>query len=391
MRSSSARGNTEETRLRDTREVTTSIPPLAGYCVAVTADRRCEEQVTLLQRRGAATLVGPTIRTLPLVEDDELAEAIDSIIDHPPDVTVLLTGIGTRGMLAAAEGMGKDVALVRALQSTRVMARGPKAAGAAMTAGLSVEWQTPNERAVELLEHLRVDAASGARIAVQRDGQLHASLAGALAALGADAVDVPVYRWELPDDLRPALRLASAIVDRCVDAVTFTSSPALRHLVSLAGDAGIGPDVIDAFASGDVLAACVGPVCAETAAELGVKNVLAPNRARLGAMVQALAVVLGGRGRTVSTSGGEVTIRSRAVFVDGALSSVGTRERSVLAVLADADGAVVPKARLLRAVWGPDFDDEHAVEVAVARLRRGLGAVGAAVETVPRRGYRLAG
>jgi uroporphyrinogen-III synthase len=65
------------------------------------------------------------------------------------------------------------------------------------------------------------------------------------------------------------------------------------------------------------------------------------------------------------------------------------RERAVLHVLANAGGAVVPKRSLLRQVWG-DGADEHAVEVTVGRLRRRLGDAGDAVQTVPRRGYRLA-
>ena len=35
----------------------------------------------------------------------------------------------------------------------------------------------------------------------------------ALACLGADAVDVPVYRWQWPEDRDPALRLIQAVVE----------------------------------------------------------------------------------------------------------------------------------------------------------------------------------
>jgi uroporphyrinogen-III synthase len=92
----------------------------------------------------------------------------------------------------------------------------------------------------------------------------------------------------------------------------------------------------------------------------------------------------------VGTRTSDVRIQGRAVFVDGQPIAVSARERAVLEVLADANGAVVAKPRLLRDVWGPEFSDEHAVEVTIARLRRALGPAGASVETVPRRGYRLA-
>jgi DNA-binding winged helix-turn-helix (wHTH) protein len=52
-------------------------------------------------------------------------------------------------------------------------------------------------------------------------------------------------------------------------------------------------------------------------------------------------------------------------------------------------GTVVSKDRLLRAVWGGREADAHAVETTVGRLRLRLAEVGGAIETVPRRGYRL--
>ena len=363
------------------------IPPLAGHVIAVTADRRAEEQVALLERRGAEVLVAPTVRTVPLVDDERLGAAIDEVIADPPDVVVLLTGIGTRAMFAAAESIGRDDELADALSSSLVIARGPKAAGAATTIGLEVAWHAPSERASEILERLTPNAAAGARIAVQRDGQHRAELADGLAALGADAIDIPVYRWELPEDTRPASRLVDAILAGDVDAVTFTSSPAVRHLLAVADDRAAA---LIAALQTTVTAVCVGPVCAETAESVSIPATVVPRRARLGAMVQALCVHCTGRGVVVPTRTGDVTIQGRAVFVDGEAVAVSARERAVLEVLADANGAVVAKPRLLRDVWGPEFTDEHAVEVTVARLRRALGRAGASVETVPRRGYRLA-
>lgn len=366
----------------------TGVPPLAGHRVAVTADRRAEEQVALLERRGASTVLAPTVRTVPIIDGDQLSSAIDRLIAEPPEVVVLLTGIGTRGLFAVAEGLGRDDELLAALARATVITRGPKAAGAATTAGLRVAWHAASERTSEILEHLRPDATRGARIAVQRDGQHSPDLAEELARLGADACDVPVYRWELPEDTRPAERLVEQVVDGDVDVVTFTSSPAVRHLFAIAEQQG-GRAALVAALQRDVTVACVGPVCAETAAELGIPAPVVPRRARLGAMVQALAVHVGGRRRTIPTRLGEIELQGRSVFVRGAATPVGVRERAVLDLLAGAAGAVVPKQRLLREVWGPDFDDEHAVEVAIGRLRRALGPIAAAVETVPRRGYRL--
>src|SRR5439155_24741902 len=181
-----------------------SIAPLAGYTIAVTADRRREEQVELLRRRGADVIEGPTVRTEPLADDSALRAGIEEIVAAPPEITVLLTGLGVRSLLGAAESMGLGDDLLEAIASSEVYARGPKATGAAVTAGIDVAWRTSGERATEILRELSDAAARGARIAVQRDGDAEPWLANALDALGAAVVDIPVYRWSMPEDIVPA-------------------------------------------------------------------------------------------------------------------------------------------------------------------------------------------
>jgi uroporphyrinogen-III synthase len=83
-------------------------------------------------------------------------------------------------------------------------------------------------------------------------------------------------------------------------------------------------------------------------------------------------------------------LRGRSVLVDGVeVPGISQREHGVLRALVDRRGAVVSKSSLLADVWG-EGDDEHVVEVTVARLRGRLGDAGSHIETVVRRGYRLA-
>ncbi|MBI3689219.1 MAG: uroporphyrinogen-III synthase, partial [Mycolicibacterium aromaticivorans] len=58
--------------------------PLAGFTVGVTAARRAEEFITLLERRGAAVVHAPTIRIVPLVDDVELHRVTEHLIAEPP-------------------------------------------------------------------------------------------------------------------------------------------------------------------------------------------------------------------------------------------------------------------------------------------------------------------
>jgi uroporphyrinogen-III synthase len=300
---------------------------------------------------------------------------------------VFLTALGVRSLVMAAEGLGLDDALLDVLAETRILVRGPKALGAATSLGLDVEWWASTERSIEVAERLLPDAA-GARIAVVRDGADHGWLAASLADAGADAVDVPVYRWERPVDPLAAVKLVGSLCAGAVDVVTFTSSPAIRNLLAIAEEQGSGDHLRAAF-GGRTLAACVGPVCAETLESLGIQPLVLPRRARLGALVQAVAATMGGRSRSLRMAGHDVVLQGGTVLVGGEEVRLPDRERGLLHALTDAGGAVVPKRTLLRTVWCDEHADEHAVEVTVARLRRRLGPAGDALVTIPRRGYRL--
>ena len=238
--------------------------PLAGYTVGVTADRRSEEQQELLERRGARVVHGATIRTLPLYEEQALADATRSIIADPPDAVVLITGLGTRGWIVAAESLGMGEALHDALLPAAIYARGPKAAGAAITAGFEVAWKAPNSRAVEIVAKMREDRLSGvlrgSKVVLQLDGSDDREVRDQLRAEGFEVRVVPVYRWTMPLDTAPALRLIQSMADRTIDAITFTSGPAVINFFTLADAAGLVGAVVDAAnASVDVI--CVGPVC----------------------------------------------------------------------------------------------------------------------------------
>jgi len=167
-----------------------------------------------------------------------------------------------------------------------------------------------------------------------------------------------------------------------VDAVTFTSAPAVGSLLRAAGPA--SDAVVNAFRS-DVVAACVGPATAAPLRRYGVPAV-EPGRARLSALVRVLVDELPRRARTLQIAGAAVTLRGHAAVVDGRLRPLAPAPMAVLRALADSPGRVLSRAALLHAL--PRGADEHAVEMAVARLRAALGGTGY-VQTVVKRGYRL--
>lgn len=359
-------------------------PPLTGFTVGVTAARRRDELVALLTRRGARVVEAPAIRIVPLDDDDALAEATRRCVAGGLDVAVATTGIGFRGWMEAADSFGLGEQIHAVLRDAQLLARGPKAKGAIRAAGLRDTWSPAGECSAEVLDYLLARGVRGLRIAVQLHGEPLPDFVAALREAGASVIEVPVYRWTLPEDTGPLSRLVEMIKARSVDAVTFTSAPATAALLQLSGS---GRDaVLDAFRT-EVLPACVGPITAGPLERDGVST-LQPSRGRLGSLVRVLTDALPGhRTRMVSAAGHDLEIRGHGVVVDGALKLLAPAPMTLLRTLASEPGRVVSRCELLRAL--PRSDDGHAVEMAIARLRTGLGD-GRIVRTVTKRGYRLA-
>ncbi|MEJ2864836.1 uroporphyrinogen-III synthase [Actinomycetospora flava] len=262
--------------------------PLSGWRIGVTADRRADDQVDLLRRKGAEVVHGPTMRIVPLEDDAQLAEITRGLLADPPAVVVATTGQGFRGWLEVAASWGLASGLHEVLAAATLLARGPKARGAIRGAGLREAWSADEtESSPEVLAHLLAEGVAGIRIAVQLHGDPMTDFLATLRAEGADVVTVPVYRWEPPPDLPAVDALIDAIVERDVDTVTFTSAPSVEGLVHRAEARGLREEVLAALRSGDVLACCVGPVTAAPLERLGVVGI-SPERFRLGAMVKRL-------------------------------------------------------------------------------------------------------
>jgi uroporphyrinogen-III synthase len=361
---------------------TAAAGPLAGFTVAVTAERRREELTALLERRGARVLVAPVITIVPLGDDQALHAATEACVGLAPDIVIATTGIGFRGWLEAAEGWGMGDTLRAALNRARLIARGAKPCGAIRAADLREDWSAVSESSEEILERLLAQGIAGRRIAVQLHGGPQADFTGALRAAGAAVVEIPVYRWTLPPDIAPVRRLVGQLTAGQVDAVTFTSAPAVQALLDIAGDS--AAEVLDQF-RGTTMAACVGPV---TAASLVAQDipVVTPSRSRLGALVKVVTDELPRRAPRLRVAGTTLEIRGHAVLIDGRVQTLPPAAMAILASLAERPGTVVAKERLAGAL--PRGTDGHAVDVAIARLRTALGSAGH-IETVIKRGFRL--
>lgn len=368
---------------------------LAGFRIGVTADRRSEDLIAALERRGAEVLHAPTLRIVPADEDDRLVADTRAVIEARPDTLLVTTAYGLRGWLEAADAAGLGADLTRVLGDARILVRGPKARGAVRAAGLDDDGMSEQETTASLIDRVLTEGQStdgaaepslrGRVVAVQLHGFVDHDQLDRLTAAGATVHTVAPYSWTAPADPQRVSRLIDATIAGHLDAVTFTSAPAADALLAAAADRGLTDRLVEAL-QGEVTAMTVGPVTSAPLAAVGIPT-LHPDRYRLGALVRLLCEHLTTeRIRTADTAFGPVELRGRNVRVGDHSTGLSPSSVAVLRLLMDAGGAVVPKVRLLAAL--PEANDEHALEVAIGRLRQALGRRDL-VATVIKRGYRL--
>jgi uroporphyrinogen-III synthase len=293
--------------------------------------------------------------TLPPADESALRVVTEAMVAAPPDDLVANTGFGIRAWLAFARTWGLEADLLAALAGhTRIAARGPKALGALRSAGLAVWWRAPDEQLVTVGRHLVEAGVSGRRVAVQLHGDDRQLVTAMLAAAGAEIIEIPVYRWDLPPDVDAAAGIVESAVAGTLDAVTFTAGPQVRNLLSIARQIGLADEFLTACEA-RVIVGCVGPVCAAVATEEGIGHSVVPEQWRLGSLVRVVGEALMTRRWLLSSEGHRALLQGSLAVVDGAEVPLDGPERRLLddlrqGVVVRADPAVVAG---LREVLGP--------------------------------------
>src|SRR5439155_12574993 len=150
---------------------------------------------------------------------------IDDIQKRPGTLAVFQTGVGTRALFAATDALGLTDKLLEILAATTVAVRGPKPTAALRAGNVRIDLSARDPFTThEVLEAVQVTPLAGERVIVQRYGITNVELEEALRARGAEVLEIPTYRWALPQDTRPLTALIDALERRQVDAVTFTNA-----------------------------------------------------------------------------------------------------------------------------------------------------------------------
>jgi len=250
---------------------------LTGKRVVVTRARaQAATLVRLLEERGAEVLALPVIEIVDPPDFGPVDEAIRSLDLY--SWAVFTSSNAVDRFFARMAEADKDA---RHMHGLRIAAVGPATADALGRNGIRPDF-VPDEYVGEgVLDGLCVrGVGGGSRVLLPRALEAREVLPDELRARGAQVDVVPVYRT-VPGTGDPEVLARLRAGD--VDAVTFTSSSTVRNFARLAE----GVDLTG------VAVACIGPVTAATARELGMRVDVEPAEYTVPALVEALAAHFG--------------------------------------------------------------------------------------------------
>jgi uroporphyrinogen-III synthase len=358
---------------------------LEGFRIGVTSDRRSQDLIDAFERRGASVLHAPTLRISHAEHDESVLDDTRAIIAARPALLLATTGYGVRRWFEVADAAGIGDELAAALGNARILVRGPKTRGGIRAAGLDDDGMSAKETTPSLVTKALAELSPGQTVAVQLHGAVDEQQLDRLRTRHR-VLTVAPYHWTRRDSTDERVqKLIEQVCSHGLDAVTFTSAPAVHALLSAAEGMGMLDPLVDALRGG-VLAASVGPVTSAPLLALGVEPIQ-PDRYRMGALIRLVCEHLEtARVPRFATRHGTVALRGHVVEIDGRRVALAPTPLALLRRLAVSPGAVVSRADLAAAL--PGIRDDHVMEVALSRLRHAVGAPGL-VATVVKRGYRL--
>jgi uroporphyrinogen-III synthase len=263
---------------------------LNGLRVVSFESRRSVEMAELIRNYGGEPIQAPSMREVPLTDQREALAFGETLLAGDWDVLILLTGVGTRMLIAALATRWPKDDVVKALGRLTLVCRGPKPIAALKEVGLAPALAVPEPNTWrDLLSELdRRLPIGGRRVAVQEYGARNEELLAGLRQRGAHVSTVPVYGWALPEDMAPLRRAIERIVSSEVGVALFSSATQVDNLFRVAGEMGQGDALREEFRKRMVVAS-IGPITTERLREHGIEPDLRPAHPKMGHLVTEIA------------------------------------------------------------------------------------------------------
>lgn len=264
-----------------------------GRTVLSFESRRAGEIATLIEKFGGRAIVAPASREVASNKSEDVSRFVRALLQEKIDLIIFLTGVGTRGLVRAAEPSCPREQLIAALSKIKVLARGPKPVAALRELGVPIAWTVPEPNTwreiLQVLDSNRVPL-EGRQVAIQEYGVPSKELLAGLKQRGAEVLPIHVYDWALPEDVTPLRSAINSVIEGRVDLVLFTAAVQVHHLLQVADDRGVRESLIASLRN--IKIASIGPVTSEALAEYELTACMEPSHPKMGFLVKEAAELL---------------------------------------------------------------------------------------------------
>ncbi len=248
--------------------------------------RRAAEMQSLIERHGASATVAPSMKEIP-IENNATALAFGEQLKRGEiDIVIFLTGVGAQSLLSVLQTRHTAEEIQTWFTRTIVVVRGPKPLPILRQAGIRVDHRAaePNtwREVIQLIDDTPIPVA-GQSIAIQEYGQPQHELARSLEERLATVIPVPVYRWDLPDDIRPLEHAVRRTIAGEFDILLFTSAQQAVNILTVADRLQLKD--VWLTAARKCIIGSIGPTATETLDGLGLQPDLEPSHGKMGHLV----------------------------------------------------------------------------------------------------------
>ena len=264
---------------------------MAGLRVLSLESRRAAEMAELIRRQGGVPLVAPSMREVPLEDNNAAFQFAERLFAGEFEMAILLTGVGTRQLNRVLAGRYGETAFADGLRRVTVVARGPKPTAALREMGVTPAIIAPEPNTWRELM-AAIQGRPERRVAVQEYGRPNPELLDALTAWGAEVTAVRVYQWDLPEDTEPLREAVRRLAAGEFEVALFTTAIQIAHLARMARQLGIEEAALAGLRK--CMVASIGPATTEALGEFGVRPSFEPSHPKMGFLVREAAERAGG-------------------------------------------------------------------------------------------------
>lgn len=243
----------------------------------------------LIERFGGVPFVSPSLREVGLDVNPDAVDFANRLICGEIDVVILMTGVGTRHLLAQIERHVDKQRFLNALSDVPTIVRGPKPLAVLREWGLTPKFKAPEPNTWrEVLEIVDSQLpVVNQTVGVQEYGKPNVSLTAGLEARGATVRTVKVYGYDFPLETQPLEDNIRRIVAGEIDVAMFTSAHQVINVLRMAERLGVGDALREAMHK--VVVASIGPTTSESLRDCDLPADLEPDHGKMGQLVQAAA------------------------------------------------------------------------------------------------------